>query len=121
MGEVKVSGQGQSFRGGISISPGTYFGISDKLELRPVSRLEQKVTVGNRLTSNVSPRLTVSQQSGLELFIVRVRVQMELAVAVAVLILVVPIRPDEPMNISSLCAVDVIHAPLSVCAKDDAA
>ena len=71
----------QSFRGGIAISPGTGFAISDKLELEPVPRVEQKATVRDRLTPKVSSRLTVrpkfSLQSGLELPIVRVRVQME--------------------------------------------
>ena len=39
---------------------------------------------------------------------------------VEVLALVVQIRPDEPSNIPSLSAVEVSHAPQSVCAKDDA-
>ena len=33
---------------------------------------------------------------------------------------VVQIRPNEPTNIPSLSAVEVSHAPQSVCAKDDA-
>ena len=39
---------------------------------------------------------------------------------VEVLVLVVQIRPDERKNIPSLSAVEVGHAPQSVCAKDDA-
>ena len=46
---------------------------------------------------------------------VRVGVFME-----AVLLLVAQIRPDEPSNIPSLSAVEVNHAPQSVCEKDDA-
>ena len=65
----------QSFRGGIAISPGTGFAISDKLELEPVPRVEQKATVRDRLTPKVSSRLTVktkfSLRSGLELPIVK--------------------------------------------------
>ena len=37
-----------------------------------------------------------------------------------VVVLVVHICPDEPSNIRYLSAVDVLHAPQSVCAKDDA-
>ena len=36
------------------------------------------------------------------------------------LVVAVHIRPDEPSNIRSLSAVEVSHAPQSVCAKDDA-
>ena len=39
---------------------------------------------------------------------------------VEIVVLVVQIRPDEPSNILSLSAVDVLHAPQSVCVKDDA-
>ena len=39
---------------------------------------------------------------------------------VEIVVLVVQIRPDEPSNILSLSAVEVSHAPQSVCAKDDA-
>ena len=42
------------------------------------------------------------------------------AVVVDVLVLVVQIRPDEPSNIPFLSAVEVLHAPQSVCEKDDA-
>ena len=42
-------------------------------------------------------------------------------VVVEVLVLVVAqIRPDEPSKIPSLCALEVSHAPQSVCVKDDA-
>ena len=58
---------------------------------------------------------------------VRVKVFMEVVslleevVVVEVLVLVVvQIRPDESLNIPSFSAVEVIHAPQSVCAKDDA-
>ena len=44
----------------------------------------------------------------------------EVVVAMEILILVVQIRPDEPSNIPALSAVEVIHAPQSVCANDDA-
>ena len=44
----------------------------------------------------------------------------EVVVVVGVVVVVVHIRPDEPVNISSLSAVEVLHAPQSVCAKDDA-
>ena len=44
----------------------------------------------------------------------------EVVVAEVLVLVVVQIRPDEPSNISSLFAVEVIHAPQSVCAKDDA-
>ena len=37
-----------------------------------------------------------------------------------VVVWVVHIRPDEPSNIAILFAVEVLHAPQSVCAKDDA-
>ena len=33
---------------------------------------------------------------------------------------VVQIRPDDPSNICSFLAVEVLHLPQSVCAKDDA-
>ena len=39
---------------------------------------------------------------------------------VEVLVMVLQIRPDESSNIPSLSAVEVYHAPQSVCAKDDA-
>ena len=45
---------------------------------------------------------------------------MELVVVAAVYVLVVQICPGEPRNIPPLNAVDVVHAPQSVCAKDDA-
>ena len=35
-------------------------------------------------------------------------------------VLAVQRRPDESLNIPSLSAVEVIHTPQSVCAKDDA-
>ena len=41
-------------------------------------------------------------------------------VVVEVLVLVVQISPGELSNIPSLSAVEVSHAPQSVCAKDDA-
>ena len=44
---------------------------------------------------------------------------LDLAV-VAGAVLVVHSRPDEPSNISCLSAVEVLHAPQSVCEKDDA-
>ena len=65
-------------------------------------------------------------QSRSELFKVRVRVLMEVVlllevvVIVEVLALLVQIRPDESSNIASLSAVEVSHAPQSVCANDDA-
>ena len=37
-----------------------------------------------------------------------------------VLVLVAQIRPDEPSNILFLSAVEVLHTPQRVCAKDDA-
>ena len=37
-----------------------------------------------------------------------------------VLVLVVQIRPDDPSNIPSLFAIEVGHAPQSICAKDEA-
>ena len=40
--------------------------------------------------------------------------------AVEVVVLVMQIRPDEPSNILTLSAVEVLHDPQSVCAKDDA-
>ena len=43
-----------------------------------------------------------------------------LEVGVDVLPLVVQIRPDEPSKILTLSAVEVSHAPQSVCAKDNA-
>ena len=39
---------------------------------------------------------------------------------VVVLALFMQIRPDEPSNIPSLSAFEVLHAPRSDCAKDDA-
>ena len=56
----------------------------------------------------------------------RARALMEVVVPVegdvmeVVVLIVVQIRPDEPSNIPSLSAVEVLHAPQSVCAKDDA-
>ena len=44
----------------------------------------------------------------------------EVVVVVEVLILSAQIRPGEPSNIRYLSAVEVTHAPQSVCAKDDA-
>ena len=44
----------------------------------------------------------------------------EVVVAEVLVLVVVQIRPDEPSNIPSLSAVEVIHTPQSVCAKDDA-
>ena len=41
-------------------------------------------------------------------------------VVVEVVVLVVQSRPDEPKNISLSTAVEVIHAPHSVRAKDEA-
>ena len=41
-------------------------------------------------------------------------------VVVDVLAVVMQIRPGEPSNIASLFAVEVSHAPQSVCAKDGA-
>ena len=60
--------------------------------------------------------------------IVRVRVSIfmkivllvEVVVIVEVLVLVVQSRPVEPLNISVLSAVEVIHTPQSVCANADA-
>ena len=44
-----------------------------------------------------------------------------MVVVVEVLVLVVvQSRPEEPLNIPSLSAVEVTHVPQSVCAKDDA-
>ena len=60
---------------------------------------------------------------------VRVRPVMEVVLPVevktvvvmeVVVLIVVQIRPDEPSNIPSLSAVEVLHAPQSVRAKDDA-
>ena len=45
---------------------------------------------------------------------------LEIVGVVEVRVLVPQIRPDEPSNILSLSAVEVSHAPQSVCAKDDA-
>ena len=45
---------------------------------------------------------------------------LEVVVIVEVLIVVVQIRPDEPSNIAYWTAAEVLHAPQSVCAKDDA-
>ena len=45
---------------------------------------------------------------------------LEVVVVVVFVLVVVQIRPDEPSNIPSFFAVEVIHAPHSVCAKDDA-
>ena len=39
---------------------------------------------------------------------------------VDVLAMIVQIRPDDPSNIPALSAVEVSHAPQSVCAKDEA-
>ena len=41
-------------------------------------------------------------------------------VVVEVVVLVVQIRPAEPSNIPEISAVEMSHAPQSVCAKDDA-
>ena len=41
-------------------------------------------------------------------------------VVAEVVLAVVQIRPGEPVNIPSLFAAEVYHAPHSVCAKDDA-
>ena len=49
-----------------------------------------------------------------------VSVLVEAVLEVVLLPPVVQIRPDEPSNIPSLSAVEVSHAPQSVCAKDDA-
>ena len=46
--------------------------------------------------------------------------RMEVVVVVEVLILAMQIRPNEPANIRCLSAVEVTHAPQSVCANDDA-
>ena len=62
------------------------------------------------------------------LVIVRVRVRavmkiilrLEVVVVVGVIVLVVQIPPEELSNISVLSAVEVYHAPQSVCVKDDA-
>ena len=66
-------------------------------------------------------------QSGVVIVRVKVSVfmkiilRLEVVVVVEVLVLVVvQIRSDEPSNIPSLFAVEVSHAPQSVCAKDDA-
>ena len=66
-------------------------------------------------------------QPGSELVKVRFRAFMEVillfevVVVVEVVVLVaVQIRPEEPWNIPYLSAVEVNHAPQSVCAKDDA-
>ena len=45
---------------------------------------------------------------------------MEVVVTVVVLVLVVQICPGDSKRIASLFAFEVIHAPQSVCAKDDA-
>ena len=45
---------------------------------------------------------------------------MELVAPVVVLVLVLQIFPDEPSNILSLSAVEVLHSPQSVRVKDDA-
>ena len=45
---------------------------------------------------------------------------LEVAAVVEVLLLDAQIRPDEPSNIPSLFAVEVSHAPQSVCAKEEA-
>ena len=39
---------------------------------------------------------------------------------VEVVVLVMQSRPDEPSNILTLSAVEVLHDPQSVCAKDEA-
>ena len=44
----------------------------------------------------------------------------EVVVAEVLPLVVVQSRPGEPLNIPSFLAVEVIHAPQSVCAKDDA-
>ena len=44
----------------------------------------------------------------------------EVVVVAKVIKLSVHIRPDESVNIPSLSAVEVYHAPHRVCAKDDA-
>ena len=44
----------------------------------------------------------------------------EVVVAEVLVLVVVQIRPDEPSNILTLSAVDVLHTPQSVCANDDA-
>ena len=51
---------------------------------------------------------------------VRVDVLVVLVVRVVLVVVVVQIRPDEPANIPSLVAVEVLHSPQSVCANDDA-
>ena len=48
----------------------------------------------------------------------RVRIFME--IVFLLLEVVVQIRPDEPSNIPPFTAVELSHAPQSVCAKDDA-
>ena len=45
---------------------------------------------------------------------------MEMVVLVEAVVVVAQIRPDVPSNIPYLSAVEVNHAPQSVCAKDDA-
>ena len=45
---------------------------------------------------------------------------LEVMAVVEALVLSVQNLPDEPSNISVLSAVEVVHGPQSVCAKDDA-
>ena len=57
----------------------------------------------------------------MELVFLLVDVVVEVVVlAVGVVALVMQICPNEPANILSFFAVDVLHAPQSVCVKDDA-
>ena len=55
----------------------------------------------------------------LDLLLEEVVVVVEVMTVVKVLV-VVQRRPDDPSNIPPLSAVEVTHAPQSVCAKDDA-
>ena len=69
------------------------------------------------VTSRFRGSQELGSQSGPRSVRVRIIVFMEVALLVEG---VVPIRPDESVNILSFFALEVYHAPESICAKDDA-
>ena len=100
----------------IGIRPGSSLRMSDELVLSFLQMLVQKVRF--RVTSRVRPRFRGSPRFWIT---VRARVSMDVvSLLAAVVEVLVQIRPDDPSNIPSLFAVEVLHLPQSICAKDDA-
>ena len=99
----------QRFRGINIHSPGSEFEISAKL-----------VTVNLRDKNEKNNRVSLTSRSRLR---VRPKVQFSVSMEVVCLlseVVVLQMLPREPVNIPSLCAVEVYHAPQRVCENDAA-